>query len=211
MSKSKPRKPPALRNDFNALRAVRYNHDHICQLVVSGVNPNSIEQATGDNLLFVDIPVASARVLIKYGARVNRRNSQELTPLHNCVRAEIAQVLLKHGGDVQAATADGYTPLMSAVISDNSDLVAVLLDHGAYDAAKLANNLTLFKDDGIYILLAGEDALTIAQHAGATASAGIIETFRAEKVRHSLAAVAADSRLSIAHAPAEGSEERRKF
>jgi len=211
MSKSKPRKSRPLRSDFYALRAVRSNPDHLRQLIVSGVNPNSIEAATGDNLLFANMPAASARVLIKCGARVNRQNEQGLTPIHNCVRHEVAEVMLRHGADVNAATKDGYTPLMSAAISNNSELVAVLLAHGANDTARMVSNLTLIKDGDLYFLDAGEDALTIAQHAGSTEAAQSIETFRTERVRHSLAVIAVNSRPGSAPASTERSEEYRRL
>lgn len=211
MSKSKPRKPRPLRSDFYALRAVRNNPDHLRQLIASGINPNSIEAATGDNLLFTDMPAASARVLIKCGARVNRQNEQGLTPIHNCVRHEVAEVLLRHGADVNAATRDGYTPLMSAAISDNSELVAVLLAHGANDAARMVSNLALVKDGGLYFLDADEDALTIAQNTGSAKATQVIETFRAEQVRQSLAAIAVTSRPGSAPASIQSGAECRRF
>lgn len=211
MSKSKPRKSRPLRNDFYALRAVRHNPDHLRQLIASGINPNSIEAATGDNLLFTDLPAASARVLVKCGARVNRRNKQGLTPIHNCVRHEVAEVLLRYGADVNATTADGYTPLMSSTISDDGELVAVLLDHGANDAAVMANNLALIKDGGLYLLDEGADALDIAQKVGATVAAAAIEAFRAARKRRSLSAVAASSRPVDVPVAVECSQERRRL
>ena len=73
--------------------------------------------------------------LLQRGAQENGRDFDERTPLHLVARlgyAEIAKLLIDSGADVDAV--DGHakhTALHSAILTDKTDIVILLLDHSA--------------------------------------------------------------------------------
>lgn len=91
------------------------------------------------------------RKLIELGARVNKRDNDNRTPLiftarppygkggysalSRDVRNEIAKILIRHGADVNQADTNGNTALHGAVADHNAGLVRILLAAGA-DATK---------------------------------------------------------------------------
>jgi ankyrin repeat protein len=79
--------------------------------------------------------IATAELLVQYGADVRARNWRRLTPLHRAVRAnrlEYVRFLLEHGADVNAADVAGDTPLRRAVTDPERLAVAeALFAHGA--------------------------------------------------------------------------------
>ncbi|KAI0292993.1 hypothetical protein B0F90DRAFT_1928395 [Multifurca ochricompacta] len=75
-----------------------------------------------------------AKVLLKYGADVNKQGSSKWTPLHEAANSgylEISRVLIESGADVNARSSTGRTPLLSASEEGYKDIVRLLLDHGA--------------------------------------------------------------------------------
>lgn len=82
----------------------------------------------------------ATRLLLDRGAEVGAvaRNDMKVQPLHSAVAAgsrEIAAALLLAGADVNARQEGGYTPLMGAEASGDEELVRLLMDHGAEEAA----------------------------------------------------------------------------
>jgi ankyrin repeat protein len=62
----------------------------------------------------------------------------KVQPLHSAVAArsrEIVAALLVAGADPNARQEGGFTPLMAAEQHEDADLVRLLLDHGAEEAA----------------------------------------------------------------------------
>jgi ankyrin repeat protein len=82
----------------------------------------------------------AARLLLDRGADVGAvaRNDMKVQPLHSAVAArsrEIVAALLVAGADPNARQEGGFTPLMAAEQHEDADLVRLLLDHGAEEAA----------------------------------------------------------------------------
>jgi hypothetical protein len=73
--------------------------------------------------------------LLSHGADVNEKSSvQNRTPIMEAVRnrsVETVKALLAANPDVDAVDWEGYTVLMFAAVSGQSDIVDVLLNHGA--------------------------------------------------------------------------------
>jgi ankyrin repeat protein len=76
-------------------------------------------------------------MLLEHGAHVHQysRNPLRNQALHACVAIsrspEIARLLIESGADVNATQAGGFTALHSAASNGSTDLVALLLEHGA--------------------------------------------------------------------------------
>ena len=83
---------------------------------------------------------AAVRLLLDRGADVGAvsRNDMEVQPLHSAVAAQARQVvaaLLQAGADVNARQKGGFTPLMGAEQNEDEEIVRLLMDHGAEEAA----------------------------------------------------------------------------
>ena len=84
----------------------------------------------------------AVRLLLDRGADVGAvsKNDMEVQPLHSAVAADARQVvaaLLMAGADVNARQRDGFTPLMAAEQhEEEGDMVRLLMDHGAEEAAE---------------------------------------------------------------------------
>ena len=81
----------------------------------------------------------AVRLLLDRGADVGAvaRNDMKVQPLHSAVAAqstEIVAALLVAGADPNARQQDDFTPMMAAEQHENTDLVRLLLDHGAETA-----------------------------------------------------------------------------
>jgi ankyrin repeat protein len=73
-------------------------------------------------------------MLLKYGAKVDRRNDRGQTPLGGVAfkgYEEIVVLLLEHGADIDADNGGGMTPLMFAAMFGRSKVVRELQAHGA--------------------------------------------------------------------------------
>jgi ankyrin repeat protein len=81
----------------------------------------------------------AVRLLLDRGAEVGAtsRNQMKVQPLHSAVAAqstEIVAALLVAGADPNARQQDDVTPYMAAEQHENTDLVRLLMDHGAETA-----------------------------------------------------------------------------
>ncbi|KAJ7691821.1 ankyrin repeat-containing domain protein [Mycena rosella] len=88
------------------------------------------------------------RLLIQYGANVNARNKESYTPLDSVVMwnrdISIASLLLDHGVDIEAR----IRALRSACLFGSSDLVRLLLEHGATDDSNDCTQLNVVSSFG---------------------------------------------------------------
>ncbi|MEO7836995.1 MAG: ankyrin repeat domain-containing protein [Acidimicrobiales bacterium] len=80
------------------------------------------------------------RLLLDRGAHVGAvaRNAMSVQPLHSAVAAhstECVAALLVAGADPNARKEGGFTPLMGAEQHADTDLVRLLIDHGAEESA----------------------------------------------------------------------------
>ena len=73
------------------------------------------------------------RLLLSHGANVDALDARNRTPLHiACYRLHaIARTLIEAGTDVNAKDIHGRTPLHEAAEAGRTDIVQLLLDHGA--------------------------------------------------------------------------------
>lgn len=82
---------------------------------------------------------ALVEILLKRGAEVNAQTQDGRTPLLGVSGSspDIARLLLQYGADPNIADKNGETPLIRAVISDNNELVEILLAAGASPDSQL--------------------------------------------------------------------------
>jgi ankyrin repeat protein len=76
----------------------------------------------------------TTRMLIEYGAEVDRRNDRGQTPLGGVAFKgydKIVTLLLAHGADIDADNGGGMTPLMFAAMFGRIKVVEQLNSHGA--------------------------------------------------------------------------------
>jgi ankyrin repeat protein len=81
------------------------------------------------------------RALLAAGARVNEAssNGMRVMPLHSAAAAQsvpIARLLLEHGAAVNTRQGGGFTPLMEAAFNGQSEMVELLVRHGADPSMK---------------------------------------------------------------------------
>lgn len=82
----------------------------------------------------------AVRLLLDRGADVGAvsRNDMEVQALHSAVAAksrEVVAALLTAGADANAKQQGGFTPLMGAEQNEDEEMVRLLMDHGAEEAA----------------------------------------------------------------------------
>ncbi|KAJ0166505.1 Ankyrin-3 [Colletotrichum tanaceti] len=93
--------------------------------------------------------VKMARLLLRHGADVDRRNQAQETPLHVAVKAEspaMVSLLLDHGASLRAREKRGHTPLELAISDAGPATVQRLLDRGARVGRNLASGSNLMCD-----------------------------------------------------------------
>jgi ankyrin repeat protein len=76
----------------------------------------------------------TTRMLLQYGAQVDRRNDHGQTPLGGAAfkgYQEIVALLLEHGADIDADNGVGMTPIMFAAMFGRAQVVEQLRSHGA--------------------------------------------------------------------------------
>ena len=66
-------------------------------------------------------------MLAKAGARVNARNNEGNTPLHETFLTDVEEELLKSGADVNARNDDGETPIFATV---DDEAIPLFLKYG---------------------------------------------------------------------------------
>jgi ankyrin repeat protein len=95
-----------------------------------------------------------AEVLLKYGADVNARTKDGVTPLINAVSpkgsTELAILLVKNGADLHATANNGATALHNAATYGDSDLAIFLLESGADVNARANNGATPLDSAALY-------------------------------------------------------------
>jgi len=116
------------------------------ELLDRGADPNLGGSSSGNwptiLLYYIDSAEVNAlRLLIEYGADVNRRAEiygEEMTPLLYATlradaenRTEVMDLLVRSGADVSYADGNGESPLLHAIVMTDTEAVRLLLDNGA--------------------------------------------------------------------------------
>jgi len=71
---------------------------------------------------------------LDYGADINARNRDGITPLHFAALSghrDVVEFLINRGANVKAKASQGGTPLYFAVVMEHKDVADLLIDHGA--------------------------------------------------------------------------------
>jgi ankyrin repeat protein len=74
----------------------------------------------------------AVRLLLRYGASVNARGKENITPLHLASQSgnlDRMKTLIKHGADPHAVDDYGWTPLHFAVLSRSQDALDLIITH----------------------------------------------------------------------------------
>jgi ankyrin repeat protein len=98
--------------------------------------------------------VECVRLLARAGAKVNARDNEKNTPLHETFLLDVQEELLKLGADVNARNEDGETPIFTVV---DDDAIRLFLEHGA--------DLTIRNKDGKTVMEAAESKGPLRQEA----------------------------------------------
>jgi ankyrin repeat protein len=136
-------------------RAAREGRDDVLRLLLDrglGANVVDNKMVTALHEACSNARLGCAKLLLERGAATNRHKANSslqtggFTPLH-CAAAnghyELAELLIQHDGcGVAGRDRAGECPLSSAVRSDNSRLVALLLDSGAVPYIQSLNGRT---------------------------------------------------------------------
>ena len=94
---------------------------------LTGVNDNLLSAAESGNL-------KEASRQLAYGAHVNARNNDDVTPLHLAALSghrSVAELLISKGAYVNASEKDGGTPLYFAAVMGHKDVAELLIAKGA--------------------------------------------------------------------------------
>ena len=99
--------------------------------------PANLADTKGQTLLMLasyNGNLETTRLLLEFGADVDRRNGRGQTPLGGAAfkgYEEIVALLLEHGADIDADNGGGMTPLMFAAMFGRVKVVEQLKAHGA--------------------------------------------------------------------------------
>lgn len=117
-------------------------------LLQRNFNPNACN-ADGESALHLTAKenrVSSAHLLLQYHAKLDARDSQGQTPLHNAAAHSfnVTSVFIKAGANINAQDNHGRTPLHAAISAEemSSDVVQLLLAEGSDKTIKDNNGLT---------------------------------------------------------------------
>jgi uncharacterized protein len=142
--------------DLSLIEAIKNNDTtKVIQLLEKGANPNFCDKYIhcgyidssrnplhlavrcsddrGFGLDFFDNPEI-VKALVKFGAEINKKDSNEFTPLRWASvepKIESAKVLLEKGADVNLTDFQGSSPLMIASLGRNQNFIEMLLNNGA--------------------------------------------------------------------------------
>lgn len=117
-------------------RARRGETDALAGMLRQGLPVNLCDRR-GNSLLLLSSyhgHLETARMLLKAGADVDRRNAKSQTPLGGVAfkgHLKLAELLLWHGADIHADNGGGLTPIMFASMFGRTAMVALLEQHGA--------------------------------------------------------------------------------
>jgi hypothetical protein len=109
---------------------------HLAAMLDAGL-PVNLADAKGNSLLMLASyhgELETARMLLAYGAEVDRRNDRSQTPLGGVAfkgYEAIVTLLLAHGADIDADNGGGMTPLMFAAMFGRSQIVEQFKARGA--------------------------------------------------------------------------------
>ncbi|KAK1977487.1 ankyrin repeat-containing domain protein [Colletotrichum cereale] len=87
-----------------------------------------------------------ARLLMQYGADVNRQNQAEETPLHTAVKADdldMVKLLTDHGASIHIRESHGRAAIEVAICDANPGMVQFFLDKGASISRDLESDSSL--------------------------------------------------------------------
>ncbi len=108
----------------------------LARMIDRGVSMN-LADARGNTLLMLACHHRNgdtARMLLSYGAEVDRRNRRGQTPLGAAAckgHADMVTLLLAQGAEIDADNSLGLTPLMLAALFGHTRIVEQLQSHGA--------------------------------------------------------------------------------
>ncbi|KAJ6215941.1 hypothetical protein RDWZM_010441 [Blomia tropicalis] len=119
--------------------AIKNGHLQCAELLLkSGADPNARYFLGSEINLISPLNVMCLEMLLKYGAAPDSRDRSGLTPLMKACRHPqgyaAAKILIHYGADVNAITSERHdyrSVLHYAVLSNNIDIVRLLLHHGA--------------------------------------------------------------------------------
>ncbi|XP_075587382.1 uncharacterized protein LOC124500147 isoform X3 [Dermatophagoides farinae] len=119
--------------------AIKNGHLECAEILLkNGADPNARYFLGSEINLISPLNVMCLEMLLKYGAIPDSRDRSGLTPLMKACRHPqgyaAAKILIYHGADVNAITSERHdyrSVLHYAVLSNNIDIVRLLLHHGA--------------------------------------------------------------------------------
>ena len=122
---------------IQALDFARTGETALLESMVRAGLPVNLEDHSGNTLLMLATyhgHLDTSRMLLEFGANVDRRNRRNQTPLGGVAfkgYPDIAGLLLRHGAEVDADNGNGMTPLMFAEMFGRTDVADVLREGGA--------------------------------------------------------------------------------
>ncbi len=118
--------------------AAKNNFEEVKKLLSEGANPNLFEMDEYNSLHFANNgPRKDPRItklLISYGADVNKKNIFQDTPLHLASAHgldENSEVLILQGANINVQDENGQTPLHLAALNGHEKICRILIENGA--------------------------------------------------------------------------------